>query len=70
MSFGIVLSVVFLVVWGVSLSSNSQDLTDLLLVNASVQIALFIVVACIPFLRKGRMSYESTGFNRCFFFLW
>lgn len=57
MSFGIVLSVVFLVVWGVSLSSNSQDLTDLLLVNASVQIALFIVVACIPFLRKGRMSY-------------
>jgi steroid 5-alpha reductase family enzyme len=57
MSFGIILSVVFLVVWGVSLSSNSQDLTDLLLVNASVQMALFIVVACIPFLRKGRMSY-------------
>jgi steroid 5-alpha reductase family enzyme len=44
-------------VWGVSLSSNSQDLTDLLLVNAAVQMTLFIVVACIPFLRKGRMSY-------------
>jgi steroid 5-alpha reductase family enzyme len=57
MSFGTILSVVFLVVWGVSLSSNSQDLTDLLLVNAAVQTTLFIVVACIPFLRKGRMSY-------------
>jgi steroid 5-alpha reductase family enzyme len=57
MSFGTILSVVFLVVWGVSLSSNSQDLTDLLLVNAAVQMTLFIVVACIPFLRKGRMSY-------------
>jgi steroid 5-alpha reductase family enzyme len=57
MSFGNILSVVFLVVWGVSLSSNSQDLTDLLLVNAAVQMSLFIVVACIPFLRTGRMSY-------------
>jgi len=57
MSFGTILSVIFLVVWGVSLSSNSQDLTDLLLVNAAVQMTLFIVVACIPFLRKGRMSY-------------
>ena len=57
MSFGTILSVVFLVVWGVSLSSTSQDLTDLLLVNAAVQMTLFIVVACIPFLRKGRMSY-------------
>lgn len=57
MSFGIILSVVFLVVWGVSLSSTSKDLTDLLLVNAAVQMALFILVACIPFLRKGRMSY-------------
>ena len=57
MSFGTILSVVFLVVWSVSLSSNSQDLTDLLLVNAAVQMTLFIVVACIPFLRKGRMSY-------------
>ncbi|MDO3721572.1 DUF1295 domain-containing protein [Marinobacter sp. chi1] len=57
MSFGTILSVIFLFIWGVAMSAHSQDLTNLLLVNAAVQMLLFIVVACIPFLRTGRMSY-------------
>ncbi len=57
MNFGVILSIIFLMIWGVALSANSQNLTDLLLVNAAVQMALFIVVACIPFLKTDRMSY-------------
>jgi len=57
MSFGVFLSAFFLLIWGMSLGSESPELTSLLLVNAAVQITLFIIVACIPFLRTGRMSY-------------
>jgi steroid 5-alpha reductase family enzyme len=57
MHFGAVLSVTFLSIWAVSLFSNSASLTILLLINAGVQILLFVLVACIPFLRTGRMSY-------------
>ena len=57
MNFGAVLSVAFLSIWAVSLFSNSASLTILVLVNAGVQISLFVFVACIPFLRSGRMSY-------------
>jgi len=57
MNFGAVLSVAFLSIWAVSLFSNSASLTILVLVNAGVQISLFVFVACIPFLRTGRMSY-------------
>lgn len=57
MNFGVVLSTTFLFIWTVSLGSNSGSLSSLLLVNALVQLLLFTVVACIPFLRTGRMSY-------------
>ena len=57
MSFGIVLSTLFVLILGISLTSNSQPLTDLLLMNAGMQLLLIIVVACLPFLRTGRMSF-------------
>lgn len=57
MNFGGLLCAVFAVIWLVALFSGVQPLIDLLLVNAALQITLFIVVACIPFLRTGRMSY-------------
>ena len=57
MSFGVALSAIFLLTWAVSLFSNVASLTNLLLINALVQLILFVVVACIPFLRTGRMSY-------------
>jgi len=57
MSLSIGLSLGFISLWGVALFSNVDALVDLLLVNAVIQIAFFIVVACIPFLRTGRMSY-------------
>lgn len=57
MNFGVILSAVFLLIWAVALQSSSEALTNLLSVNAGVQIALFILVACLPFLRTGRMSY-------------
>lgn len=57
MSFGIVLSLFFLSIWSVSIFSSSPVLSELLLVNAGVQVLLFVLVACIPFLRTGRMSY-------------
>lgn len=57
MNFGVFLSFAFLTIWGISLSADSHNLTELLLVNAGIQMTLFILVACIPFLRTGRVSY-------------
>jgi steroid 5-alpha reductase family enzyme len=57
MSFGVFLSAFFLVIWVLALQTQSQSLTDLLLMNAGLQVLLFVVVACIPFLRTGRMSF-------------
>lgn len=57
MKFGPWLIVAFLLVLGVSLFSSSEALVNLLLPNAAVQLVLFVLVACIPFLRTGRMSY-------------
>ncbi len=57
MSLSIGLSLGFISLWCVALFSNVDALGDLLLVNAVIQIVFFIVVACIPFLRTGRMSY-------------
>jgi steroid 5-alpha reductase family enzyme len=57
MNTGMKLSIVFLSIWGATLFSNVEVLTDLLILNACVQMLLFILVACIPFLRTGRMSY-------------
>ncbi|MGJ8686471.1 MAG: DUF1295 domain-containing protein [Spongiibacteraceae bacterium] len=57
MNFGTVLCVAFMTIWAVLMSSNNDTLVSLLLVNGAMQIALFIVVACLPYLKTGRMSY-------------
>lgn len=57
MNFGVGLSLVFLAVWGLSLFSHSGSLVSLLLLNGAVQLVLFALLACLPFLRTGRMSY-------------
>lgn len=57
MNFGIALSGIFGLIWLFLVSAASNSLSDLLLVNAAIQALLFVLVACIPFLRTGRMSY-------------
>lgn len=57
MNFGTVLCVTFAAVWSVAICSSNDALGALLLVNAGLQITLFVLVACIPYLRTGRMSY-------------
>ncbi|OUS28202.1 hypothetical protein A9Q99_11720 [Gammaproteobacteria bacterium 45_16_T64] len=57
MSLAFGLSLSFISLWCIALFSSSGALVDLLLVNAAIQVTFFIVVACIPFLRTGRMSY-------------
>ncbi|MDX1452290.1 MAG: DUF1295 domain-containing protein [Oleiphilaceae bacterium] len=57
MNFGLSLSALFLSILGVALLSNSDPLTELLLINAGAQCVLFVLVACVPFWRTGRMSY-------------
>lgn len=57
MNFAIVLSVSFISLWTLVLYSNSSNLVDLLLLNGILQLLLFFFVACIPFIRTGRMSY-------------
>lgn len=57
MNFGIMLSGLFALIWLLLMAFGSGAMTGLLLVNAVIQSVLFIAVACIPFLRTGRMSY-------------
>lgn len=57
MNFGGVLCVVFVAIWSVAMSSDIEALTQLLMINGALQLTLFLFVACIPFLRTGRMSY-------------
>jgi len=57
MNFGNLLMIIFLTVAAFAFSSNSTTLLYMLEVNAVIQLALFIMVACIPFLKTGRMSY-------------
>ena len=40
---------------------NSSTLANIGLINGLVQLALFIVVVCIPVWRTGRMSYVDIG---------
>lgn len=42
-----------------------EVLTQLLLVNAALQITLFLLVACIPFLKTGRMPYVDIAWPNC-----
>lgn len=57
MNFGSALCIAFAAIWSVAMFSNVDALVSLLFLNGALQITLFILVACIPFLRTGRMSY-------------
>lgn len=57
MNFGPILCAAFLVVWVGAVSATHPTLANLLMVNAGVQLALFALVAVLPFIRSGRMSY-------------
>lgn len=57
MNFGSVLCGAFIALWSVLIFSGVESLVELLLINGALQMTLFILVACIPFLRTGRMSY-------------
>lgn len=57
MNFGLLLCALFSVLWVVSQLSNVEAFVNLILINGVFQLLLFAVVACVPFLRTGRMSY-------------
>lgn len=57
MNFGPILCAVFLVTWAVVTQADHALLVNLLMTNAALQMGLFLVVAAIPFLRTGRISY-------------
>jgi len=57
MNFGPVLCVAFLVVWGIAVSVANETLATMFLVNGAVQLVLFTLVAILPLVRTGRMSY-------------
>lgn len=57
MTPAIKLGAAFLIVGSAMLCAATEPLARLALVNGCVQLALFVTVACIPFLRTGRMSY-------------
>ncbi len=57
MNFGPVLCVSFLTVWGVAASVANETLADLFLVNGVLQLVLFSLVAIIPLIKTGRMSF-------------
>ena len=51
------LCVAFVAVWGAAASATHETLANMLMVNAAVQLVLFALVAVVPFIRTGRMSY-------------
>jgi len=55
MSIG--LNLFFVCLFSVIIFSDIESLVSLLIVNAVVQLTLFILVACIPFLKTKRISY-------------
>ena len=57
MSFGPALCFTFLAVWGIASSTTNETLAVMFVVNGAMQLALFSVVAILPFLETGRMSY-------------
>ncbi len=57
MSFGPALCFTFLAVWGIASSTTNETLAVMFVVNGALQLALFSVVAILPFLETGRMSY-------------
>jgi len=61
MNFGNILMFVFLGLAAIASTSNSETLLYMLQVNGVVQLTLFILVACIPFLKTDRMSYVDVA---------
>ncbi len=57
MKSGEVLCVACIAIWSMVNAATSATLAALLLVNGILQIGLFTLVACIPFLKTGRMSF-------------
>ena len=57
MNFGPVLCVVFFVLWGVAASVANETLAAMFVVNGVLQIALFSLVAILPLIKTGRMSF-------------
>jgi len=57
MNIGLILNAVFISFFSIFIFSNSNTLVDLLIVNSLLQLTLFILVACIPYLRTKRISY-------------
>lgn len=57
MNFGPVLCVAFSAIWAVAISTGNTALADLLLINGAVQLVLFGLVAWLPFMKTGRMSF-------------
>lgn len=57
MNFGTVLCTTFLAIWSIALFSTHDTLVSMLLINGALQLVLFTLVACIPYLRTGRMSW-------------
>jgi steroid 5-alpha reductase family enzyme len=57
MKMSIGLNVFFIGLFSVVIFTELEALANLLLVNSIIQITLFVVVACIPFLRTKRVSY-------------
>jgi steroid 5-alpha reductase family enzyme len=56
-NFGPILGIAFLAVWGGAVSATHETLAKMLMVNAAFQLVLFALVAVLPFIRTGRMSY-------------
>lgn len=57
MNFGTLLCAFFIALLGITLGTSNATLATLLISNAIAQLVLFVAVACIPYLRTGRMSY-------------
>lgn len=57
MNFGTPLCIVFLAMLSIVLGTSGETLSTMLICNAALQLTLFVLVACIPFLKTGRMSY-------------
>jgi steroid 5-alpha reductase family enzyme len=56
-TFGPLLCVAFLAVWGVAVSVADANLAAMFVVNGVLQLALFSMVAIVPLIKTGRMSF-------------
>jgi steroid 5-alpha reductase family enzyme len=57
MNMSVGLNLFFVCLFSIIVFSNNDALVNLLMVNGVIQITLFALVACIPFLRTKRVSY-------------